>query len=56
MAWGYTELLALSLTIAGYVAPKVSMQQSVELEIKSCSSIDEINAVVIDYDNNSVEN
>lgn len=55
VAWDYSELLALSLTIAGYVAPKVSMQQSVELEIKSCSSIDEINAVVIDYDNDSVE-
>ena len=29
--WSYSDLVALSLTIAGYVAPKVSMQQAYEL-------------------------
>lgn len=29
--WDYTDLLTLSLTIAGYVAPKVSKQQAIEL-------------------------
>ena len=50
--WNYTDLLALSLSIAAYVAPKVSMQQSYEIQIKSCSSIEEIDSIVIDYDRN----
>ena len=53
--WSYTDLLALSLSIAGYVAPKVSMQQSYEIRIKDCSSIEEIDSIVIDYDRNGGE-
>ena len=45
-------MLALSLTIAAYVAPKVAIQQNIELDIKACETMDEINAVVIDYDRN----
>lgn len=48
--WDYTDLLALSLTIAGYVAPKVSKQQAIELQIKACTTVDELNEIVIDYD------
>ena len=48
--WDYTDLLALSLTIAGYVAPKVSKQQAIELQIKACETVDEINEIVINYD------
>ena len=48
--WEYNDLLALSLTIAVYVAPKVAIQQNIELDIKACETIDEIDAVVIDYD------
>ena len=48
--WDYTDLLTLSLTIAGYVAPKVSKQQAIELQIKACESVDELNEIVIDYD------
>ena len=48
--WDYTDLLTLSLTIAGYVAPKVSKQQEIELQIKACETVDEINEIVIDYD------
>ena len=48
--WEYSKLLALSLSIAAYVAPKVSKQQSIEVAINNCSTIDEINAIVIDYD------
>ena len=54
-SWSYTDLLALSLSIAGYVAPKVSMQQSYEIRIKNCSSIAEIDSIVIDYDRNGDE-
>ena len=52
LEWEYNDLLALSLTIAAYVAPKVAIQQNIELDIKACETIDEINAVVIDYDRN----
>ena len=48
--WDYTDLLTLSLTIAGYVAPKVSKQQAIELQIKACETVDELNEIVIDYD------
>ena len=50
VSWNYTDLLALSLTIAGYVAPKVSKQQEIELQIKACETVDEINEIVINYD------
>ena len=52
LEWEYNDLLTLSLTIAAYVAPKVAIQQNIELDIKACETMDEINAVVIDYDRN----
>ena len=48
--WSYEDLVALSLSIAAYVAPKVSMQQVYELQIKACKTIEEINEIVINYD------
>ena len=48
--WNYNDLLTLSLNIAAYVAPKVAMQQNIELDIKACETMDEIDAVVINYD------
>ena len=48
--WNYNDLLTLSLSIAAYVAPKVAMQQKIELDIKACETMDELNAIVIDYD------
>lgn len=48
--WSYTDLLALSLNIAAYVAPKVSKQQLLEIQIRNCETIEDINAIVIDYD------
>lgn len=50
LEWEYNDLLTLSLTIAGYVAPKVAIQQNIELDIKACETIEDIDAVVIDYD------
>ena len=49
--WDYPDLVALSLTIAGYVAPKVAAQQAVEIEINACTTMEELAEVVIDYDN-----
>jgi hypothetical protein len=48
--WTYQALLMLSLSIAAYVAPKVSAQQSFELQIKACSTTAEIDAIEISYD------
>ena len=48
--WGYNDLLALSLSIAGYVAPKVSTQQSLELQIRACETVEQLNEIVINYD------
>ena len=50
--WSYNDLLTLSLNIAAYVAPKVSMQQSYEIQIKNCTTIEEIDSIVIDYNGN----
>ena len=48
--WTYESLVTLSLTIAAYVAPKVSKQQSIEITIKSCETAEELDKVVISYD------
>ena len=48
--WTYENLVALSLTIAAYVAPKVSQQQSIEIAIKSCETVEELEGIVISYD------
>ena len=48
--WAYEELVNLSLSIAAYVAPKVAMQQAYELQIKACTTVDELNEIVISYD------
>ena len=48
--WLYNDLVTLSLSIAGYVAPKVSMQQAYELQIKACETVEEVNEIVINYD------
>ena len=48
--WSYADLVALSLTIAAYVAPKVSKQQSIEISIKSCENTEDLDRIVISYD------
>lgn len=48
--WNYNDLTSLSLAIAEYVAPKVAMQQVYELQIKACETVEEIDAIVINYD------
>lgn len=48
--WDYNDLLTLSLTIAAYVAPKVSMQQSTEVAIINCNTVEELEEIIISYD------
>ena len=48
--WNYTDLTALSLSIAAYVAPKVSIQQALEVQIRACETKEEVDGVVISYE------
>lgn len=48
--WEYADLIALSLAIAAYVAPKVSKQQEIELAIKACKTAEELEGIEISYD------
>lgn len=55
ISWSYTDLLTLSLNIAAYVAPKVSKQQLLEVQIRNCETMEDIDVIVIDYDRNGDE-
>lgn len=48
--WEYSDLIALSLSIAAYVAPKVSTQQALEVQIRACETNEEVDSVVISYE------
>ena len=48
--WTYEALVGLSLAIAAYVAPKVTLQQSIEIEINGCESAEQLDKVVIAYE------
>ena len=43
------NLVALAFAIDAYVTPLVSYQQEKEVEIKNCQTIEEVNAIQIDY-------
>ena len=47
--WEYEALVALSLAIAGYVAPRVAQQQAVEIEINACETQEQLDGIVIAY-------
>ena len=48
--WEYADLIALSLSIAAYVAPRVSIQQALEVQIRACETKEEVDGVVISYE------
>lgn len=48
--WKYDDLAALALAIGTYVQPFVSHQQELELDIKACTTMEELDAVEINYD------
>lgn len=48
--WEYSDLITLSLSIAAYVAPKVSIQQALEVQIRACETKEEVDSVVISYE------
>lgn len=47
--WEYDDLVALSLAIAAYVAPKVSEQQTLEITINACQTPEELDKININY-------
>ena len=49
-AWTYEELVALSLSIAAYVAPRVSKQQEIEILINACTAADELDSIEVSYE------
>lgn len=48
--WEYADLTALSLSIAAYVAPKVSIQRALEVQIRACETKEAVDSVVISYE------
>lgn len=48
--WTYEELATLALAIGTYVKPFVSRQQELEIAIKACTTMEELNAIEINYD------
>ena len=48
--WKYDDLAALALAIGTYVQPFVSRQQELELDNKACTTMEELDAVEINYD------
>lgn len=48
--WVYEELAALALAIGTYVKPFVARQQELELAIKACATMEELDAIEINYD------
>lgn len=47
--WTLENLTLLAFAIDAYVTPLVSYQQEKEVEIKNCKTIEEVNAIEIDY-------
>lgn len=48
--WTLEEISTLALSIANYVEPLISYQQSIEVQINSCITKEELDSVAIDYE------
>lgn len=55
VAWSYENLLALSLSIAAYVAERVSVQQAYEIDVYAANDKVAIDKLTLDYDLVSAE-
>lgn len=49
IVWEYNNLASLALAIAAYVEPLVAKQQNIEISINACTTVDEVNNIVIEY-------
>ena len=48
--WEYEDLAALAMAIGTYVQPFVARQQELEIAIKACTTMEELDAIKINYD------
>jgi len=48
--WTLEDLSALALAIAEYVEPLVTHQQALEVQIRNCETLEELEAIEIDYE------
>lgn len=48
--WTLENAISLALAVAGYVEPLVAKQQTLEVQIRNCTSESELNEIVIDYE------
>lgn len=48
--WSLEDLSALALAIAEYVEPLVTHQQALEVQIRSATTLEELEAIEIDYE------
>ena len=49
--WTGEEAFALIVGMKAYVTPRIAEQQSVEVLLQSCTTIEELDSIVVDYDN-----
>lgn len=47
--WTLENISAFALSMGVYVQPYVSYQQAKEIEIKNCATVEEVEAITIDY-------
>lgn len=47
--WTLENIVTLALSIANYVEPLVTYQQAIEVQIKQCTTKEELESIVIDY-------
>ena len=48
--WTYEELSTLSFQIAEYVLPRVKKQQTLEVQINECCTVEEVEKIEIEYE------
>lgn len=48
--WQVTELIKLAKEIEAYVRPRVKKQQTYEVQINVCTTVEEVEAIEIEYD------
>lgn len=48
--WTLEDAISLALGIASYVEPLVTYQQSIEVQIRNCTTKEELESTVIDYE------
>lgn len=53
--WTFEQLLQLSMEIRAYVAPIISLQQHIEVNINKCTTIEELKKVNIDFTKEIIE-